>query len=307
MSIFERGVLAAMNRETYKHWACQKMIEASRSNIWDGHWACAALALIRLLEDRLVPGELESGIRRNLEKILEDHPNAETYRIDRDYGEFRSSLLARLIRNGRANNSLGHDVIYSYYILDLLGRSGDIPASAELYRAMSTLAEGFAASGPGYVTINGEHKVVHPDGIGRTAERFRLTSSSLLDLFHGFDRPSQMEKGDMQLGHLLTHGHAIVELKLAYPGFDLDILDEAFFSRMDILNEANRIEGETSAPSQDSPSKEAVWNPLEPSYWEHALTDNRHGHFYKYAYSYLKLNRLAERRLADFRSFSRIL
>jgi hypothetical protein len=289
----------------FRRWACQKMIEASQNNIWDGHWACAVLALIHLLEEKLVPGGLESLIHQNLDKIVEDHVNGEKYRNDKEYDDYRSGLIELLIRNSGANNSLGHDVIYVYYMLDLLIGS-DVPANAELFHAMKRLLEGFADLGPGYVTINGENVVIHPEDLTKTAERFQLTSSSLLDLFHGFSRPLQMEKGDMQLGHILTHGHAIVQWKHDFKVDGLNVLEEAFFTRLDILNFANQLETVPASKKHNAIS-ETTWNPLETSYWEQALSDNRHGHYYKYAFSYLKLNRMAERNIIDFRKFSRIL
>ncbi|WP_261800069.1 hypothetical protein [Paenibacillus sp. PAMC21692] len=291
-----------VSHDYFRRWACQKMIEASHSNIWDGHWACAVLALIHLLEEKLVPSELESLIYQNLDKTVEEHVNSEKYRNDKAYNDCRSGLIELLIQNSGTANSLGHDVIYAYYMLDLLTRS-DVPATAELYQAMKKLLEGFGESGPGYVTINGENVVIHPDGLETKVERFKLTPAIVLDLFHGFSRMPQMEKSDMQLGHILTHGHAIVQLKQAINGAGLDVLDEALFTRIDILNFANQLE----AVSSSTAVSEKRWSPLEASYWEQALSDNWHGHYYKYAFSYLKLNRMAERDFADFQKFNRIL
>lgn len=53
--------------------AYQKMIESSQSNMWEGHWACAVIALTKLLEEKLVPALLEDLIRKNLVKILDEH------------------------------------------------------------------------------------------------------------------------------------------------------------------------------------------------------------------------------------------
>jgi len=52
---------------------------------------------------------------------------------------------------------------------------------------------------------------------------------------------------------------------------------------------------------------ETELNPLEPSYWKQALAESRHGHYFKYAYSYLRLCRMSGRSPSDFRSFQRIL
>jgi hypothetical protein len=46
------------------------MIESSESNIWEGHWACSALALVHLLEKDLIPKKMEALIRKNQDKII---------------------------------------------------------------------------------------------------------------------------------------------------------------------------------------------------------------------------------------------
>lgn len=288
----------------YRKWACQKMIESSQTNIWDGHWACAVLALIQLLEENLIPRQLEVSIRKHLDKIVGEHANKNIFREENEYKGFRADILELLIQNSHTCNAIGHDVIYTYYIVDLLSHS-DVPATAELFNAMKKLLQDFKASGPGFVTINGNNSIIQPDGIPRTATRFQLTPASVLDLFHHFSRPSQMETDDMQLGHLLTHGHSIVELRQAWSEYAVGSLDGAFFARVDILAYANELE---EIPTKYSPSDtKSMWNPLELPYWEQALVDSRHGHLYKYAYSYLKLNRMIECRPSDFRAFSRVL
>lgn len=293
-----------MDMDFYRKWACQKMIESSQSNIWEGHWACAVIALIQLLDEKLIPRSLEAMIRKNLDKMVEEHANEQQYRANMEFAGFRTGIINLLVQNNRSCHALGHDVIYAYYILDMLSRS-TILATAELFDAMALILRGFAVSGPGFVTVNGKNVVIEPDSIPITVSRNQLTPNSVLNLFHGFQRPNQMEKGDMQLGHLLTHSHAIVELKQAYPGYESSDPDAALFTRMDILTYANKLE--ENATDSELTVPETMNNPLETSYWERACADNRHGHYYKYAYSYLKINRMAGRSSADYRSFSRIL
>lgn len=61
--------------------AYQKMIESSQSNMWEGHWACAVIALTKLLEEKLVPALLEDLIRKNLVKILDEHAQSIRFSI----------------------------------------------------------------------------------------------------------------------------------------------------------------------------------------------------------------------------------
>ncbi|GEC89697.1 hypothetical protein DES34_11516 [Brevibacillus brevis] len=109
----------------------------------------------------------------------------------------------------------------------------------------------------------------------------------------------------MQLGHILTHGHAIVEMKQAY-GHDVhDNLDPAFYARINLLAYANTLEENPVA--SELTVTEGELNPLEASYWEQALVESRHGHYYKYAYSYLRLCRMTGRSPSDYRLFQCIL
>ncbi|WP_237163255.1 hypothetical protein [Paenibacillus sp. BIHB 4019] len=280
------------------------MIESSQAHIWEGHWACAVLALIGVLEEKLVPATLEAAILQNLEKTVEEHPNEKLYRMDKAYAGFRDGILSVLIQRGQSCHALGHDVIYAYYIFEALSRS-KIPVTAELFNAMTVLLEGFARSGPGYVTINESNIIIAPEETPATATRVPLAPAAVLDLFHSFHRPYPMEKGDMQLGHLLTHGHSIIGLQQQFQEPRLVQLENSLFRRLDILAYANGLE--SNQPELAPAFTTTVSSPLEQPFWEQALKDSRHGHSYKYAYSYLKLNRMAGRNPSDFKSFSRIL
>ncbi|UED76216.1 hypothetical protein [Brevibacillus sp. DP1.3A] len=294
-----------MDIKFYRKWACQKMIESSHSNMWEGHWACAVIALTELLEEKLVPAKLEDLIRKNLDKVVEEHANEQQYRANTEYEDFPAQMMKLLVQKSHTCHALGHDAIYTFYLLSMLSRS-HIPATAELFDAMGKMVSSFAASGPGFVTVNGENIVIDPDGVPNTGVRLQLTPETLLDLLHNFQRPLQMEKGDMQLGHILTHGHAIVEMKQAYRHYVHDNLDPSFYTRINLLAYANTLE-ENRVVESDSMVMEGELNPLEPSYWEQALVESRHGHFYKYAYSYLRLCRISGRSPSDFRLFQRIL
>ncbi|MGG4452020.1 hypothetical protein [Brevibacillus porteri] len=293
-----------MDIDFYRKWACQQMIESSQSNVWEGHWACAVIALTELLEEKLVPAKLEDLIHNNLDKIVEEHANEQQYRANKQYEGFPAQMMRLLVQKNHTYHALGHDVIYTFYLLSMLSRSA-IPATPELFDAMGKMIRGFVASGPGYVTVNGENIVIDPDGVPYTGVKLQLTPEAVLDLLHHFQRPLQMEKGDMQLGHILTHGHAIVEMKEVYRHYVHDHLDPGFYARIDLLAYANTLE--ENRVTFDSMVMETELNPLEPSYWEQALVESRHGHYYKYAYSYLRLCRMAGRAPSDFRLFQRIL
>jgi len=79
----------------YKKWACQKFIESSEGNIWDGHWACVVLALTNLVEEQLVPASVEKLIERNLAKTAEKHANRRQYQITEACADAAGEIRAR--------------------------------------------------------------------------------------------------------------------------------------------------------------------------------------------------------------------
>ncbi|MEK8126737.1 hypothetical protein WMW72_02315 [Paenibacillus filicis] len=293
-----------METDFYKKWACQKFIESSQSNVWDGHWACAVLALTNLLEEKLVPDSMQALMKKNLDKTLEEHANDQKYRIKKEYVGITDSMIELLSQNQRSCHALGHDVIYTFYLIHMLSRS-NIPATAELFDAMKKIVKDFSASGPGYVTVHGKNMVIDPDAIPDAGIKLHLNSETVLDFLHNFQRPLHQEQRDMQLGHILTHGHAIVELKQISSNYVLDNLDSSFNKRINILTYANKLEEKVIG--SDIALSDIALNPWESAYWEQALVDSRHGHYYKYAYSYLKLSRMAGHTLPNFRSFRRVL
>lgn len=299
-----------MDIDYYGKWACQKIIESSQCNMWDGHWACAVLALSNLLEEKLVLASLEPLIHENLTKTVEEHANEQPYRIIKKYAGFHNEMVSLLANKGQSLHAIGHDVIYTFYLTKMLS-SSNVFATAELLDAIKRIVRDFAVSGPGFVTVNGENIVMDPGSIPDKGIKDRLSPETVLDFLHHFRRTLFMERGDMQLGHMLTHGHAIVEFKHFSSKYAFDNLDSAFHARINILTYANQLEdkeigSDHSRLDADADSAPEL-NPLEPSYWQQALADSRHGHFYKYAYSFLKLSRMAGRTPSDFRLFSRIL
>ena len=295
-----------MDIDFYRKWACQKIIESSQSNIWDGHWACAVLALTNLLEEKLVPASLEPLIHKNLMKTVEERANEQQYPGNNENVGFVDQMIRLFADDGDSLNAIGHDVIYTFYLTNMLSHS-NILATVELLDAIKKMIREFVASGPGFVTVNGENIVMDPGSIPDTGITFRLTPEAVLDFLQHFRRTLFMERGDMQLGHMLTHGHAVVEFKHFSSKYAFENLDSAFHARINILTHANKLEDKEIGSDHSGLNADTDLNPLEASYWQQALADSRHGHFYKYAYSFLKLNRMAGRTPSDFRLFSRIL
>jgi hypothetical protein len=119
--------------------------------------------------------------------------------------------------------------------------------------------------------------------------------------FAQFGRPAPAEIGDMQLGHLLTHGHAIEILRAFGTKALMSDLDMAYRKRVRGLRAADLEQRDRT------PLPRRAIDPRTRIYWE---LENRlgtmHGHVAKYAYSLLDLKRdlIAN---ADLELFGRIV
>jgi hypothetical protein len=110
-----------------------------------------------------------------------------------------------------------------------------------------------------------------------------------------------MEVGDMQLGHLLTHGHAIETLRSQGAKPLIDDLDLAYRRRVHGLRIANREEQNETA------LRRKAIDPREKPYWRFVDSfGDMDGHAIKYAYNFLSLrkNGISE---VDLEAFGRIV
>ena len=119
--------------------------------------------------------------------------------------------------------------------------------------------------------------------------------------FAEFDRPKAMEQADMQLGHLLTHGHALALLTSLAPQPLLSNLDVGHRKRMHTLRDANAEE------INPTPLRRRFVDPRHERYWLlFPRLGDMQGHAVKYAYSFLDLRR-ASMTTDDFKAFGRIV
>ena len=276
-----------------------KQIEASAKNgIWEAHWGCAVLAGALLIEENLIDGDAAASVTALLDKLMASHASFQEEEggnqnlLSREL--FAGKLLTELAPHAKEPAALGHDVIYSAYVLKALERF-EIPPWESLLDNLILLIRKIRAAGPGWITINGEQKF---EPLEVAEEK---TTAGYWTIFSSFDRPLPMETGDMQLGHLLTHGHAIGMLQgHATPqlttGFDL-----AYRKRLHALRHANEVQQDKSPLPRRKP------DPRTKGYWTFVESlGDMHGHAFKYAYSFLDLkkDRISA---ADLESYSRIV
>lgn len=274
--------------------ALQQIVASAGDGIWQAHRGCAALAGVLLLHDDLVAPEARGLIDTHIRTTLHGCDAPDGKEASLQFDRFARYLLDEIALDAREPKELGHDVIYTAYILRALD-AFSIPPWRALLEGVRTLLRAIRASGPGWITVNGVNEpraMLAPPGTG---------AKDAWSSFAGLERPRSMELGDMQLGHLLTHGHAISMLR-RYTSLSLaGDLVAAHQRRLRTLQAATLEERDTT------PLRRMAFDPRSPAYWKWIDTfGDMHGHALKYAYSFLDLRRdgVATR---DCESFSRIV
>lgn len=278
--------------------ALQQIEESADRGIWDAHHGCAAIAGALLCSEGLV----DMNSTRTVEQLaapfapLADYSpkTAERSGPPLTFDIFATKLLAELAIAADEPKELRHEVIYSAYVLEALD-SFEITPWESLLESVTRLVLKIKASGPGWITINGKNELC------ALQEADESTGADCWSEFMAFDRPLPMEIGDMQLGHLLTHGHAITLLtKFGSVALARD-LNIAYRKRLRGLRLANREQ------TDKSPLPLRQIDPRGKPYWSAAgELGNMHGHVLKYAYSFLDLRR-NRIRPEDLESFGRIV
>ncbi len=272
-----------------------KQIEVSaEGDIWGAHAGCAAIAGALLVTHNLVSAVVRSAVQLRVETLLREHSGAASQSAPISRRLARERILNELAMEACEPKALGHGVIYSAYVLRAL-EAFDIQPWQSLVDAVTLLLRKIREAGPGWITINGsnEHRPF-PDAIVEDAP------IKCLEIFSLFERSRRSEADDMQLGHLLTHGHAIEVLR-DYCAEDLiEALSTAYRRRINCLKIAAAEEREL-APLRRTPI-----DPAKPAYWAKiAELGDMHHHALKYAYSYLDLCHRAAAK-PDFTAFGRI-
>lgn len=256
-----------------------RQIESSGgTGIWSAHRGCAGLAGALLIQEQLVQDDARAWIEAHVQSLLGPggaEPESPLLRR----ADFVQRILRELEVEAETPKAIGHDVIYSSYVLRALD-AFNIEPWESLLEGLTRLIRMVKVSGPGWVTINGRNEVREP---GPPIER---DDTDYWSLFRRFDRPLPMEVGDMQLGHLLTHGHAISTLRRYATKAVIDSLDIGYRKRVRLLASASEEE------QDHTELRRAAVDPRTVRYCQ--LTErfgDMHGHSLKYAYSFLDLKR----------------
>lgn len=248
------------------------------------------LAGLFLIEEELI----SDGAKRRVREWINErvHSDYETLPSGRDitFDEFRNTITKELRNQASEVHELGHDVIFSAYVLKAL-QHFDIKPWESLMISMCELIQSIKNSTPGWITINGENQRRNLETEDQTLP------NDYWGAFASLDRFAEMEAGDMQLGHILTHGHAIKMLHVN--GKLTQQFNRAFSKRLHGLISANNDQ------KSGTPLMKKYLDPREESFWEH-MKEHGDSHVLKYAYSFLSL-RQKELKAEDFPTFGRIM
>lgn len=275
--------------------AALRQIERSvAGGIWDAHGGCAALAGIFILEEGCIHESARGFVEAHVDRLLSDTPpdpmDAESVSVD----VFANAVLEELSRDAREPKAIGHDAIYAAYALRAV-EVFQIAPWTSLLEQLKELIRAVKRSGAGYIFVDGAKRYDPPPELAGEC------GADPWESFQSIDRPADDETADMQLGHALTHGHAIETLRPRASDALAADLDHAFRRRLKLLRETG---------GQDAGREPLRRLPVDPRtlrYWE--IVEKRgdmHGHALKYACSFLDTRRGAIRE-DDLVAFGRIV
>lgn len=275
--------------------ALEQIANSAVAGIWDAHRGCAALAGAFLVNRGLVAGEAAAALKELLQgRTLAAPATEDAVTFDAvSFAEFSETLVGELAFAADQPRELGHDVIYSAYVLRAI-EVFEVQPWRGLLVAMIALIRKLQASGPGWITVNGRNEVRPLPGAEAPAVE------NVWSVFAELERPLASELGDMQLGHILTHGHAITVVEpYAAPELRLAL-------RRGLGRRVRALQFAAGEQTSRAPLPRRAIDPRRAEYWSTvAQLGDMHGHAFKYAYSFLELRRDPIRR-SDLEAFGRI-
>lgn len=257
--------------------ALRQIEHSAGGGIWNAHRGCAALAgALLLTQDRVDVAATDGVLAAIRAQLIEDDVSAPNSHVEISLEEFVPTLAKALAVDAERPRELGHDVIYSAYVLRAMEVFQIVPWCG-LLDAMIALIGAIKWAGPGWITINGENRIWEIS----SSDAAELECEPWFNFLH-FERPVAMEVGDMQLGHLLTHGHAIEMLRPHVSENLKARLSLAWRRRIAALRAANYEEHDPA------PLPRRRVDPRSREYWQLVKElGPMHGHALKYAYSFL--------------------
>lgn len=263
-------------------------------SIWGAHEGCGILAKLFLANSDHIPDAVRQLLLAQASQTKAPIPPVDSTSESMPLPAFREAVVDALAPNADNPRAIGHDVIFTSYILRALDEFEIMPW-ASLGKAVGKLVHDIKQAGPGWVSINNRQEFQETSHL--SADDAPPSWETIVQ----FDRPLPMEAGDMQLGHLLTHAHAITRIApLCSSGLN-DKFRCAFGKRLTLLRTANQQQHD------QTPLRKWPLDPRTERYWACPGTlGDMHGHVAKYALSFLELCEHTPT-TADLEAFGRIL
>ncbi len=259
-------------------------------DLWAGHWGAAVIAAYYFSRDNDIKESTHELIKNQINQLIQAHNDYFTeIPVETQTNEFEEKIISALKENVGNLCAIGHNVIYTSLALKA---SRDVPEfrMSHICDGIIKLIHAFNDCDPGYFWVDGKTEIIEPgysDTIISEIDCAKLARKYVIDSFLIVKRSYQEENRDMQLGHLITHGHSIVELfELGYPELALEAL-KPFAQRINLIEDLRK-----RIPCNDlSIGVGKFISPLEDAYWEKDYSDSEwmHGHLFKYPYSFYEL------------------
>lgn len=259
----------------------------------EGHWGAAVLSTHFLCENHGLDPSVTAHVARQAALFMTKKPeyfssippDNETLSIK----EAEERILAAFAPKAGLLCAIGHNVIYTTLTLRAL-RAAPEARTPFVVDGIAQLVSAFGAN-PGYFLVNGKPMVIHPRHNAPNpygpATPLEVYAAHVLDQFRSIDRTYAEELGDMQVGHILTHGEAVTSLlelgheQLAREAFG------PFLTRMALFAEARQL-----SPRAESPPPPEFRSPTQESFWALDFASRNWwggGHVFKYTHSLLTL------------------
>ena len=276
-----------------KGYLAKGLLALSRSmekDIWAGHLGAAVIAAYYFLRHNEHTENMQDLITNQTDSFIEVHKDFfKVTSTEEENLDFEIKIISALEENIEKLCEIGHNVIYASLALKA---SRDVPEmrTTIVCEGMCHLISAFNDCTPGHIWVDGKTEVIEPDNTDTIVPRIEdagTVKKYVLDSFLNAERSYREESGDMQLGHLLTHGQSIVEL------FELGYSELGQVAFKPFAQRIKLIKGLRKRNPCIDPS-EGVGNfisPLKDEYWSNDYSDSdwNHGHIFKYPYSFYQL------------------
>ena len=275
-----------MNKE-YLAKGLNALSRSMEKDLWAGHWGAAVIAAYYFSRDNDIKMSTHELIKKQINQLIKAHKDYFTeIPVGTQNNEFEEEIISAFKENAGNLCAIGHNVIYTSLALKA---SRDVPEfrTSNICDGIIKLIHAFNNCDPGHFWVDGKTEIIEPDNTDTNVSGIddaRSAKKYVLDSFINAERSYREESGDMQLGHLITHGQSIVELfELGYPDLAQEAL-KPFAQRINLIEDLRK-----RIPCNDlSAGVGNFISPLEDAYWEKDYSDSEwvHGHIFKYPYSF---------------------